>query len=86
MDILLPALFVIGMAALAAATIGSLKRDRDFRRRYQAASESERRDLEKVRASSLSWTWVTSHLKSKWAAAMYAFFALVLGAAWCLQR
>jgi putative NADH-flavin reductase len=86
MDILVPALFVaIGVAALIAATIGSVKRDREFQRRYRAASESERRDLEKLRPSSLSWTWVNSPLK-KWAVAMYAFLALFLGAAWWLRR
>lgn len=87
MDILLAALFVaIGVAALVAATIGSVRRNREFQRRYRAASESERRDLEKFRPSSLSWTWVNSHLKPKWAIAMYACLALVLGAAWWLRR
>ena len=87
MDILLAALIVaIGLAGVIAATVGSLKRDREFQRRYRLASDAERRELERLRPSSLSWTWVNSHLKPKRAVVMYAVLTLVLGAAWWLQR
>lgn len=81
MEILFAALLVaVGVSGLVAATVGSLRRDREFERRYRSASESERRDLERLRPSSLSWTWVNSHLKPRWAIAIYLFLAVVLAA------
>ncbi|GAC1546444.1 MAG: hypothetical protein NVS2B4_22950 [Ramlibacter sp.] len=86
MDAVLLLLCALGVFGLVAGTLGSLKRNRGFQSRYRAASDAERRELEKIRPRSLSWTWVNSHLKPKWAIAMYVFLALVVIAAWWLRR